>query len=498
MSHPHTVGRILELAAAAVPDRTSVTLGDDSLTFAQSAHRAARMAQALAQLGLRHGDRLMYWGSISLRELDVFWGTQQLGVVFVPFKDSLSVDEAAPLVQYVKPALLVVDAGLARKGSDLAARTRVRLATVGGASADGDLEAAYRSADGAAPAVEVQDEDIHALFLTSGTTGRAKGVMVSHRASWNRSFNGMTRTAACGGGGEVNMFPLFHWAGWNYLLIPWAHLRACHLTHRADGGALAGLIDRWRPAAMYAIPAIWERILEEPLGEGAASLRLACTGTYRYDPQLIDRIKARFPRADCTTGWATTELGMGAVIGDTDLLRHPHSVGLPVPGVELKLVDGELAGRSDQMMSGYFDLPDETAATVVDGWYMTGDLAERDCDGFISITGRRRETIRSAGETIAPAEVEAALRDLPGIVDVCVVGMPDETWGEIVCAVVVPDPGAGLPTVERVRAQVSGTLARYKHPRRVLTIDSLPRTPATGQIRRGEVRDRLLRRAADG
>jgi len=487
MSFPHTIGRILELAASAVPNQLSVTLGNESLTFAESELRACRMAQALSRFGLQRGDRLMYWGPISISEVDVFCGTQKLGVAFVPFKDSLSLDEAQPLVGYVHPALLVVDARMQAEGEQLAARAGVRLATVGGGSVGEDLTAAFEAASSDQPLIEVDDENIHALFLTSGSTGLPKGVMVSHRASWNRSYNGMTRMPNCGGG-ELNTFPLFHWAGWNYVLVPWAHLRTAHLTYKADGPSLNALVGRWSPRAMYAVPAVWERILDEQPTPGDSELRLACTGTYRYDPLLIERIQARFQNASCSTGWGATELGMGAMIDSVEQSRKPHSVGLPAPGVEVRIVDGELMARSDQMMSGYFEKPEETAATVVDGWYRTGDLAERDTDGYITISGRKREVIRSGAETIAPAEVEAALRDLPGVADACVVGVPDLQWGEIVCAVLVPVNGSSLPTVEELRTHLSGRLARFKHPRRVVELDELPRTPATGQIRRGEVR----------
>jgi len=145
-------------------------------------------------------------------------------------------------------------------------------------------------------------------------------------------------------------------------------------------------------------------------------------------------------------------------------------------------------------MSGYFDLPEVTAETLADGWYRTGDLVEMDADGFISIVGRRREVIRSGAETIAPAEVEEALAGLPGVDDVSVVGLPDPVWGEVVCAAVVLRSGAPVPTVDAVRTHLSGRLAPHKCPRRVLAVDSLPRTPATGQIQRSLLRSTLIGR----
>jgi acyl-CoA synthetase (AMP-forming)/AMP-acid ligase II len=177
---------------------------------------------------------------------------------------------------------------------------------------------------------------------------------------------------------------------------------------------------------------------------------------------------------------------------DSEIERRPGSVGLPYPGCEATIVDGELRLRSLSMTDGYFELPEQTAAVFEDGWYLTGDLAERDADGFFSITGRRREVIRSGGETIAPAEVELALRGLPGMLDVAVVGLPDPVWGEIVCAALVVQEGCAVPTVEMLRCHVGSGLASFKHPRRVVRMTELPRTPATGQVMRTRVRETIL------
>lgn len=494
MRFEHTVGRILDLAAAAVPARLSVTLGDEMRTFAQSRRDADRMANALHAHGLRRGDRLMYWGPMSLREIDVFFATQKLGVVFVPFKDSLSQREAAAQIRYVRPAMVVGDASMGERLAALEASEGVRVATVDGRGPGLDLEAAFGRAADTPPGIAVDDEDVHAIFLTSGSTGEPKGVMVPHRGSWHRSLAGATRTPACGGRGEVNMFPLFHWAGWNFLLVAWMHLRTIHLTPKPDAPSLAAVLDRWSPGSLYAIPAVWERLLGHPAPFETRSLRHARTGTYRFEPSLIDRIKEKFPACDVTSSWGATELGTGSTIGEDDLRARPYSVGLPTPGTELRVVDGELVGRSNQMMSGYFDLPEVTAETLADGWYRTGDLVEMDADGFISIVGRRREVIRSGAETIAPAEVEEALAGLPGVDDVSVVGLPDPVWGEVVCAAVVLRSGAPVPTVDAVRTHLSGRLAPHKCPRRVLAVDSLPRTPATGQIQRSLLRSTLIGR----
>jgi fatty-acyl-CoA synthase len=192
--------------------------------------------------------------------------------------------------------------------------------------------------------------------------------------------------------------------------------------------------------------------------------------------------------------YGSTEAGAGTALPDPDVLRKPGSVGLPVPGVEMRRTTaGEICLRSECLMDGYFDNPDATAAALVDGWYHTGDLGTVDDEGYLWITGRVSEIIRTGGESVAPSEVEAVLVTHPAIAEVAVIGVPDPEWGEAVCAVVVCRPEAGLDLVE-LRHHCDGRLARFKHPRRLELTDALPRTAATGQIQRALLAERLATR----
>jgi acyl-CoA synthetase (AMP-forming)/AMP-acid ligase II len=145
-------------------------------------------------------------------------------------------------------------------------------------------------------------------------------------------------------------------------------------------------------------------------------------------------------------------------------------------------------------MDGYFDNAAATAEALRDGWYCTGDLGAIDDDGYLSIVGRARDVIRSGGETIAPVEVEQALSDHPAIAEVAVVGVPDVQWGEVVTAVVVVTAGAPAPGIDAIRSHCDGRLAAYKQPRRVEVVDALPRTPATGQVQRTLIVERIVSR----
>jgi acyl-CoA synthetase (AMP-forming)/AMP-acid ligase II len=142
-------------------------------------------------------------------------------------------------------------------------------------------------------------------------------------------------------------------------------------------------------------------------------------------------------------------------------------------------------------MRGYFERPDETAAALAGGWYHTGDLGVMDDEGYLHITGRARELIRTGGESVAPPEVEAALAGYPGVQDLAVIGVPDDDWGEVVCAVVVTAAGRAPPSVTALRDHIGAALAPYKHPRRVEAVADIPRTAATGQVQRTLLRERL-------
>ena len=162
------------------------------------------------------------------------------------------------------------------------------------------------------------------------------------------------------------------------------------------------------------------------------------------------------------------------------------------PGVELRLTDeGEISVRSPFVMSEYFENPEATAEALRDGWFYTGDLGAFDDEGYLSIIGRKKEIIRTGGESVAPGEVEAVLREVPGIAEVAVVGLPDPGWGEVVCAAVVAEPGREI-ALEELQGHCEGRLAGFKKPRRLELVDGLPRTAATAQVQRTLLVERIL------
>jgi len=453
------VGDVFRRAAAGVPNRPAASLDGARITFAELDVRADRVGHALARAGVGPGDRVAWRGQTSLDTVALFVALARLGAVFVPVNPRLSDAEAAPILE----------------------RARPRLALDGEVPAD--------ETDVPIPDPRLDERDPHVIFFTSGSTGAPKGVVLSHRANVLRTMPGNIASPA---GTTVCMFPQFHMAAWTIGLGAWQAGNEVAFVSRPDPDELLRTAAERRARRIYLIPAVWSRLLAADLDRyDLSSLREADTGTSATPPELLAAIGDALPHTVTRVMYGSTEAGPTTMLGWEDVTRKPGSVGLPSPGVEVRISDeGEVCVRRGFLMSGYFEDPDATAAALVDGWYRTGDAGVLDDEGFLSITGRLRDVIRTGGETVAPVEVEAVLAGHPAVAEVAVVGVPDPAWGEVVCAAVVCRSGERLE-LEELRRHCEGRLASFKHPRRLALVDTLPRTIATGQVQRSLLVERL-------
>jgi acyl-CoA synthetase (AMP-forming)/AMP-acid ligase II len=325
----------------------------------------------------------------------------------------------------------------------------------------------------------VSERDPHVIFFTSGSTGRPRGVVLSHRTNVLRSHPGAQLEPR---GVMVCPYPLFHMAAWTIALQQWQARDQVVFLEETEAATIGAAVTRHHAARLNCVPAVWRRLLDAP-DVDLSSLRFADTGTSATPPELLSAIAARCPTAHVRVFYGSTEAGNVASLAHADIARKPGSVGVPSPLTSVRVADdGELFVRGPLLFDGYFGEPDP----FVDGWYPTGDLADVDDEGYLSIVGRARDVIRTGGETVAPTEVEAVLARCAGVADVAVVGLPDVTWGEVVCAVVV-----GNVTLDALRAHCEGELASFKHPRRLELVDSIPRTASTSQVQRRLLVERL-------
>jgi len=501
------VGEIIESAAMAAPDALAVTMDEDCISYRELHDRGCQYANVLQELDLRVGDRCLVWSENSLLYTQLFAGLSIRGVVFVPVVSNLNVQEVIPTAEYIRPTALISDGAHLAQAREVAIAANIPLYMFD--AGNEGLAAGFQTTDLDALAVEAPtsysgagpgEDDLHAIFLTSGSTGRQKGVMLTHRTNWLRVFSGVGPHMPAGGAGMVNMFPLSHFAGWHFITLMWPRRRASHLVKRADPDLLLSAVDRWDASELYAIPAVWHRIFEcDRTRYDLSSLEYANTGTSRTSPEFLSEIKLCFPRTKTTVSYGATEVPTIATLSDSDVSGpHAHSVGLPAPGCVVSLAkDGEIRVRSELMMKGYFERPEETAKAIRDGWYHTGDVGELR-DGYLTIVGRNREIIRTGGKTVVPAEVEAAVIAYPGVKDVGIVGISDAVWGEIIAACLVMDGKTEAPNESALRDFLRNKLAAFKQPRMVRVISEIPRTNATGQVKRKLLQQLLLNDVPDG
>ena len=479
------VGDIVRNAARAVPDRVSVVLDDASLTFGQLDRRSNATMAVLTGAGLGPGDRTVVWSATSLDIVVVFAACAKAGIVFVPMNPGLNTDEAEPMVRAARPHAIVADQDRMDAARALGERLNVPVFT---------LEAIVGDESDADPNTEVDDRAPHVIFFTSGSTGRPKGAVLSHRVNVLRTHPGAQFELR---GATVCMFPLFHMAGWTIAMQQWQARGAVILVRSPDPATLCAAVVEHRAQRLNCIPLVWRRILDHLASrlvesDALASLQFADTGTSATPVDFLRALRAALPHATVRVFYGSTEAGNVMTLDAADFDRKPGSVGVPSLHTQVRISEtGELEVCSPLLFDGYFHDADATAAALVDGWYRTGDLAVLDDDGFVAIVGRANTVIRTGGENVVPAEVEAALRDHEAVADVAVVGIPSDEYGEIVAAVIVLHAAVDPPTLDELRAFATRRVASFKLPRRLEIVEVIPRTAATGQVQRHLVLDLL-------
>lgn len=472
------VGEIFGQCARAVPNRVAVVAAGRELTFAELDQRADRLAGWLAPR-TEPGDRLVMWTATCVEAAVLFAATAKVGVAYCPLNPDAPEADVVAALATVAPTIVVTDAARVEAARRLVGSSDVAVTDWA------QLEAETADPSGFEP--PTFDESTPQLMVfTSGTTGEPKAAVISHRAQFLRTHPGALYEPR---GMGVCVYPLFHVAPWLIAMQQWHARDGVVFTADTAPATVAEAVRAHQATRLNMIPALWRRLIEhldgvDPRTGPLASLRFADTGTSATPLSLLREIRALVPDADVRVFYGSTEAGNVCGLEHRHVEDKPGSIGVPSVSNDLRIsAAGELQVRSPLLFDGYFGNPNETADAFDGEWYRTGDLAEVDDDGFVSIVGRAKDLIRSGGESIAPVEVEAVLRDLEGLEDVAVVGIPHADWGEVVCAVVVVAAGSQID-LDDLRAQCDGQLAVHKHPRLMHVVDRIPRTTSTGQPQR--------------
>jgi fatty-acyl-CoA synthase len=477
--------------ARKTPHRTALVHGADRVTYAALHERTGRLARALRTAGIRRGDRIAYLGPNHPSYLETLFAAGLLGAVFVPLNPRLAAPEIAYQLHDSGARALLYAPG---RGPLVPRDPSLTTIEIGPAYEELLASAAPGPLDEA-----VAPDDLCLIMYTSGTTGRPKGVMLTHaNLTWN-AFNVLVDHDLIADERALVSAPLFHTAGLNMLALP-VLLKGgtCVLTDTFDPAATLELIAGHRITFMFGVPTMYDLIAREPAWASAdlSSLRLLTCGGAPVPTPLIATYQAR--GLTFLQGYGMTEASPGALFLDAEhATSKAGSAGVPhfftdvsVLGPDQRPTEpgelGEIAVRGPHVAAGYWGLPDETDAAFRDGWFHSGDAASVDTDGYVTIADRMKDMYISGGENVSPAEVEHALLTHPDIVECAVIGVPDAKWGEVGRAVFVAREGSE-PDPQEVLASLAGVLATYKIPKSAVRVERLPRT-ASGKLLKHTVR----------
>jgi acyl-CoA synthetase (AMP-forming)/AMP-acid ligase II len=449
-----------------------VELGGDRLTYQQLWDSAARVAGGLRAGGLQPGERVALRYPAGVKWVLAFWGTIMAGGVAVP----VNTRSAEPEVAFV-----LSDAG-----------ARIDLGAADTPLPDGDPYVA-QGLDAA---------NVAALFYTSGTTGRPKGVPTTHEAFLTNAENmlrcvGLRRDIAEDFRTLISV-PLFHVTGCNSQLLTAAYVGGTAVIMPAlDLAQLITTLADERISSMVTVPAIYALLLRHSAFRDAdvSAVRWVGYGGAPIAPSLVKAVQSAFPQAAVFNGYGMTETAsLMTVLPNSDTVEHADSVGYAVPSVDLGVVAssdepgvGELVTRGANVTAGYWNRPEATASTIIDGWLHTGDVVRVDDAGRVHIVDRLKDIINRGGENVSSVEVEAVLLSAPGVADACVLAVPDDVMGEKVGAVLFGEQ----IDVAAVLAHCREQLADFKIPQYVsLVAEALPRN-AGGKLLKGQLRDQV-------
>lgn len=500
---------MIEYAARRNPRATAVVSGDTTLTFGDLRHRASGVAAAV-RARLAPGARVAILAENTADYVTAYYGVPAGGGVLSLLNYRLNPREWAATIEHVEASVVVGERQLLDSLAPvLPGGVETVVALDDAASGEVEFGRWMREPDDPTPPRGPSDADTPAWIIpTSGTTGRPKGATLTHRSLLTAVAGLALARPVQADDVYLFPFPLCHVAGYNVLAF---HLygRPVVLMPRFEAPGVLQLIERHRVTQVSLAPTMIDMVLDEPAfgSVDRSSLRGIGYGASAMPAPILRRTVAEWG-VDLSQGYGMTELSgnvafLGphehrrAAAGDERLLR---GAGTPSVLASLRIVDdrmgdveagevGEIVVRGDQVMLGYWGDPDATAAAFEGGWLHTGDLGRIDADGMLSVVDRKKDVIVSGGENVASREVEEVLARHAGVKEVAVVGVPDATWGEDVCAVVVTQPGRTV-TLDELVALSRAELAGYKKPKHLVVLDALPKN-AAGKVAKAELRRRV-------
>ncbi len=517
MNLPLTPIRFLRYAEQQYPNSTAIVCGNDRFTYAQFADRAAQLAGALRQAGVEPGDRVAFLSGNCHRLLEAYYGVLEAGAVLLPLNIRLASQELAYILNDSGAKILFLQnqfLGLADSfRKDLRSVKSFHLLDAAPhanwLSAENYDSMLSRAVPLRADFAEFDENALAELFYTSGTSANPKGVMLTHRNVYLHALHASLALHTDTGSVELHTIPLFHANGWGVAhfltLLGGKHV----VVPRFDPPEVFRLIQQERAEFCSLVPAMAIALVNCPerVKYDLSSLKRITIGGAASSPTLVREVEETFG-CTCFSGYGLTETAPVLTVspmkfgmnweGERRFIGQA-STGYAIPGVEIRVVDandndlprdgqavGEIIARGDGVMEGYWGQPEASAEALRGGWFHTGDMATWTDDGYILVVDRKKDIIVSGGENISSLEVEKTLNAHPAVLELAVIPVPDDKWGEVPKALIVLKPGASAAEAELLEFCRS-RLAHYKCPRSIEFVDALPKT-GTGKILKRDLR----------
>lgn len=471
----------------------------DHYSYATLEAETARLANALRGLGLHKGDRVAVQVEKSPQAVFLYLACLRAGYIYLPLNTAYTESELAYFIDNASPGLLVCRPQTEATLSQLARDHGVPHILTLDADGQGSLSELAEQDVREFETVDCEQDDVAVILYTSGTTGRPKGAMITHA---NLAANGLALQQVWGWQRHdvlLHALPIFHIHG---LFV------ACHsvllggskmlFLPRFDAATVIQLLPE--ASVLMGVPTFYTRLLDQPElnREACRTMRLFISGSAPLLEQTFTEFRQRTGHT-ILERYGMTETGMNTS-NPLDGERIAGTVGLPLPGVEVRIVDehnqpvapgdvGQLQVRGKNVFKGYWGMPDKTAEEFTeDGFFKTGDMARRDSHNYIAIVGRGKDMIITGGFNVYPKEVELLIDELPGIKESAVIGLPHADFGEAVTAVIVPDHSRPLPEETQLITTLKEKLASYKVPKRFVVVEQLPRN-TMGKVQKTRLRD---------
>jgi fatty-acyl-CoA synthase len=491
-----SIGDLPRRTAARYPDKLAVCFGDTKWSYRQFHEICNRLANGLIERSVAAGDRVAVLSRNSHAFAALRFALARIGGVLVPINFMLNAQEIAYILRSSGAKAFAVSDEFVEVGANAAVLDTHVEQTLLLSQFDDLLSDEAREPD-----VAVDTRALAQIVYTSGTEALPKGAMLTHEAVMWQYVSCIIDAEIDASDVLLHALPLYHCAQLDVFLGPAIYQGAANvITAYPSPDTILPLVAEHRITSFFAPPSVWIALLRSPLFDKVdlSSLRKGYYGASIMPVEVLREMQRRLPDLRLWNLYGQTEIApLATVLRPEEQLRKPGSAGRPALNVETRVVDdrmedvkagevGEIVHRSPQLLSGYFDAPDKTAAAFEGGWFHSGDLAVVDDDGYITVVDRKKDMIKTGGENVASREVEEAIYRLPQVSEVAVIGLPDPKWIEAVSAVIVVKAGAAL-TSDAVVAHCREHLAPFKVPKQIFFAAALPKNPS-GKILKRELR----------